>query len=170
MKIIKEYARKSDATKLANKLNKETEVGRHEVKTRKSGKFAVYDLKPPVGKKAAKKSSSSKPKTVKRAPSAAATSSSASAKATDKKELTTRDELPREKTNPVGDINPLRGKSTIQSPVSQVWEICEGFYKESEKRGEKISRKRVIDFCVSQGIAFYTARTQYQAWKTAQNI
>lgn len=43
--------------------------------------------------------------------------------------------------------------------VREVWDICE------ENKG--LARKDVIAICVGKGINFYTARTQYQAWKQA---
>lgn len=59
---------------------------------------------------------------------------------------------------PVSEIEVTR-KSTVKNPVQRVWEICE------EMRSSR--RKEVIAKCVDEGIAFYTARTQYQQWKAA---
>ena len=52
-----------------------------------------------------------------------------------------------------------RGKSQIAKPVSKVWAIA------SQMPGAR--RKDVVEAAVAQGIAFYTARTQYQAWHAA---
>jgi len=52
---------------------------------------------------------------------------------------------------------PARRKGAVR----EVWDICE------ECKGWK--RKDVIQYCVDQGINFYTARTQYQAWKQASD-
>jgi hypothetical protein len=50
-------------------------------------------------------------------------------------------------------------KSTTKNPCQTVWEICE------QNRDKK--RKEVLDACLAAGVAYYTARTQYQAWKAA---
>lgn len=50
-------------------------------------------------------------------------------------------------------------KSTASKPCSLVWEICE------QMKGAK--RKEVLAACVEQGVAYYTARTQYQQWLVA---
>lgn len=50
-------------------------------------------------------------------------------------------------------------KSTTSKPCSLVWEICE------QMKGAK--RKEVLAACVEQGVAYYTARTQYQQWLVA---
>lgn len=57
------------------------------------------------------------------------------------------------------DKAPIVHKSTIGSPCRVVWDIAE------EMEGEK--RKDVIAECVRKGIAFYTARTQYQKYREA---
>lgn len=49
--------------------------------------------------------------------------------------------------------------STIGSPCKAVWDMA------GDMPGAR--RKEVIAACVKAGIAFYTARTQYQQWKTA---
>lgn len=50
-------------------------------------------------------------------------------------------------------------KSKIQSPVSVCWDIFD------EHRN--LSRKDAMNLAIAAGVAFYTARTQYQAWKVA---
>lgn len=52
-------------------------------------------------------------------------------------------------------------KSRQKGAVAAVWEICEA--------NKDLSRKDVVGICVSHGINFYTARTQYQAWFKATN-
>lgn len=47
--------------------------------------------------------------------------------------------------------------SIVESPVKRVWEIADSM--------PDARRKDVIAACVDQGVAFYTARTQYQKWK-----
>ena len=54
---------------------------------------------------------------------------------------------------------PVLHKSTIGSPCRIVWDIAE------EMVGAK--RKDIIATCVEAGIAFYTARTQYQKYTEA---
>lgn len=49
--------------------------------------------------------------------------------------------------------------SEIESPCAKVWAIAEAM------QGER--RKDIIAACVDQGVAYYTARTQYQHWFTA---
>jgi hypothetical protein len=53
-------------------------------------------------------------------------------------------------------------KSTIESPTKAVWHIAD----EMHKANPNVARKTVIEECVRRGIAFYTARTQYQRWAT----
>jgi hypothetical protein len=53
-----------------------------------------------------------------------------------------------------------RNASTVESPVKRVWAIADSM--------PDAKRKDVIAACVEQGIAFYTARTQYQKWKQNQ--
>lgn len=50
-------------------------------------------------------------------------------------------------------------KSTAAKPCSLVLDICE------QRKGAK--RKEVLAACVEQGVAYYTARTQYQQWLVA---
>lgn len=53
----------------------------------------------------------------------------------------------------------LLHKSTIGSPCQVVWDIAE--------KMEGAKRKDVLAACVDAGIAFYTARTQYQKYREA---
>lgn len=51
--------------------------------------------------------------------------------------------------------------STVELPTKKVWHIADS----AEMKGK--SRKEVIEACVAAGIAYNTARTQYQQWFTA---
>ncbi len=53
-----------------------------------------------------------------------------------------------------------RNASTVESPVKRVWAIADSM--------PDAKRKDVIAACVAEGIAFFTARTQYQKWKQNQ--
>jgi hypothetical protein len=56
----------------------------------------------------------------------------------------------------------LRGKSSVEDPVAYVW------YKADEMTArEGARRKDVVEACIAQGVAYHTARTQYQSWFTA---
>lgn len=57
--------------------------------------------------------------------------------------------------------NKITRVSASKSPVKLAWEIY--------NRNPKLQRKDAINLAISKGIAFYTARTQYQAWRTAGN-
>lgn len=53
----------------------------------------------------------------------------------------------------------IRNKSEVESPCWLVWDTAD------KMKGSR--RKDVIAACVEKGVAFYTARTQYQLWLTA---
>jgi hypothetical protein len=53
-------------------------------------------------------------------------------------------------------------KSLLESPTKRVWSIAE----ELVAANPAITRKQVIAECERLGIAYYTARTQYQQWLT----
>jgi hypothetical protein len=55
--------------------------------------------------------------------------------------------------------------SSIAKPTKQVWHIAD----EMKAANPQVSRKEVQDECVRRGIASGTARTQYQAWKKAND-
>jgi len=116
MKLIKVYGRKSDATKLFNKLMNDNPKAELEVVTTKDKKFGVRE-KQVEAKKLSK-----------------------------------------------------RNRSKISGPCSKVWDICEAELVRCNDSKTPLSRKAVIEKCEGAGIAFYTARTQYQAWKTASGI
>ena len=54
-------------------------------------------------------------------------------------------------------------KSTIESPCFIVWDTADKMSKQGARR------KDVIAACVEKGVAFYTARTQYQLWLSSKN-
>lgn len=55
-------------------------------------------------------------------------------------------------------------KSTVDSPTKLVWHIADDMVAANKN----VSRKEVIMECERQGIAHFTARTQYQQWLTAK--
>lgn len=61
------------------------------------------------------------------------------------------------------DLSDINRKSSIEKPTKTVWRIAD----EMKKANKDVRRKEVIDECVKRGIAYYTARTQYQQWLTA---
>ena len=63
---------------------------------------------------------------------------------------------------------PHTRESTIERPCKQVWHIADAMAKAAGGH-DKLKRKEVLARCVASGIAFYTARTQYQLWLTIQN-
>lgn len=69
-----------------------------------------------------------------------------------------------------GDPILIIRKSATKNPVQVVWDIFDELKKRADAAGEKLSRKDSIAHAVSCGIAFYTARTQYQSWKTANKF
>jgi len=58
-----------------------------------------------------------------------------------------------------------RGKSTHEKPCMEVWNIAGVLFSADPK----VTRKEILEACSLAGIAFYTARTQYQLWRQAQN-
>lgn len=50
--------------------------------------------------------------------------------------------------------------STVERPTKLVWHIADEMFEANPE----VRRKDVIAECVNRGIAFYTARTQYQQW------
>lgn len=70
-------------------------------------------------------------------------------------------------TTPGGKVDrwPDRAKkSTISNPVKFVWDLAQ----EMVKADPTARRKDIIEAAINAGVAGYTARTQYQAWYTAQ--
>lgn len=63
------------------------------------------------------------------------------------------------KTKATGTGSKHQNVSTVVRPTTMVWEIAE------KMKGAK--RSEVLKACVEAGIAFNTARTQYQQWSMA---
>lgn len=63
----------------------------------------------------------------------------------------------------------LRGTSDIDSPVAVTWDTAEQMWAEAKENGEKPRRVDVVNAAIEKGVAYYTARTQYQAWFTHTN-
>lgn len=55
---------------------------------------------------------------------------------------------------------PYVQQSSIVRPCKQVWHIADAM--------PNATRKEVLKACIDAGIAFYTARTQYQQWSSVQ--
>jgi hypothetical protein len=73
-------------------------------------------------------------------------------------------DLPKaEKKAPTKKIE-VTNHSTIELPTKRVWHIAD----EMKAKDQNVRRKDVIAECVRQGVAFYTARTQYQQWLQVQ--
>lgn len=58
----------------------------------------------------------------------------------------------------------IKRKSDIARPTKAVWHIADEMFAANPQ----VRRKDVIAECVRRGIAFYTARTQYQLWLAAK--
>jgi len=64
----------------------------------------------------------------------------------------------------------LRGVSDVDAPCNLTWEIADKMWLEARDEGrDPPRRKDVITACRNAGIAYYTARTQYQSWFTHTN-
>lgn len=61
-------------------------------------------------------------------------------------------------------MNNPPNKSRVKSPVKYCWEI---FDKLKARLGPNLTRKYAIATAVDKGVAFYTARTQWQEWRRA---
>lgn len=58
----------------------------------------------------------------------------------------------------------VKHRSEIPRPTKTVWHIADQMHAENPN----VRRKDVIAECVRRGIAYYTARTQYQQWLAAR--
>lgn len=58
----------------------------------------------------------------------------------------------------------VTNKSTAERPCKLVWHIVD----EMKAANPEVKRKEVLAECVKRGVAFYTARTQYQQWLGVQ--
>ena len=54
----------------------------------------------------------------------------------------------------------VANKSTTERPCKRVWIIADDMLAANPE----VKRKDVIAACIAAGVAFYTARTQYQQW------
>lgn len=61
---------------------------------------------------------------------------------------------------PVAAKREILNHSTIERPTKRVWHIADDMLAANPE----VRRKDVIQACVDAGIAFFTARTQYQEW------
>lgn len=52
-------------------------------------------------------------------------------------------------------------KSVVEGPCLHVWNVAGTMYAEGSKRSE------IINKCIEDGVAYHTARTQYQKWFSA---
>lgn len=64
------------------------------------------------------------------------------------------------KPAPSPRVNAVNETSSVKKPTKLVWEIAQKMKEENPN----VRRKDVIAACQEAGIAFYTARTQYQLW------
>ena len=55
-------------------------------------------------------------------------------------------------------------KSTVPLPTKMARDIAEAMWQ----KNHNVTRRDVMSECVRQGIAFYTARTQYQLWSQSK--
>jgi len=55
-------------------------------------------------------------------------------------------------------------KSKIESPCGHVWAVAPKLYEKGLKRGQ------IIDQLIDDGIAYHTAKTQYQLWYSAYKL
>ena len=65
---------------------------------------------------------------------------------------------------PTGATDDVLHASSIESPCKAVWEIAD----EMKLSNPTAKRAVILAECVSRGIAYYTARTQYQQWREVQ--
>lgn len=75
-------------------------------------------------------------------------------------------EADRKANADAANVDPLRPRvSSIKLPTKKVWDIADKMFAEAAKNSAPSpKRKEVIDECVRQGIAYGTARTQFQHW------
>ena len=58
------------------------------------------------------------------------------------------------------EAKPIENRSTVESPCRLVWDLAD--------KMTGAARKDVIAAAQEKGVAFYTARTQYQLWRQVQ--
>lgn len=59
--------------------------------------------------------------------------------------------------------NPMP-RSTVLAPVAHAWSLYARMYAE---HGVALTRKQATEQAMADGVAYYTARTQYQLWRQA---
>lgn len=60
--------------------------------------------------------------------------------------------------------------SSIEKPTKKVWDIADSMIADAAAKGlPRPTRAEIQDECVRRGIATGTSRTQYQAWKKAND-
>lgn len=65
----------------------------------------------------------------------------------------------------VNTLKANRDQSIVDKPVKRVHEIASQMYQQAlDEQKPEPRRKDVMQACVDAGIAYYTARTQYQVW------
>lgn len=61
-----------------------------------------------------------------------------------------------------------KGKSTLAMPVAVVWAYCINAIASAKAEGKSTpARKDLVNGCIANGVAYYTARTQVQAYLKA---
>ena len=73
-----------------------------------------------------------------------------------------------ETPKPKAPKGPILRISEIDRPCKRVWWIADEMMAAAGGLAN-LRRKDVLARCIAEGIAFYTARTQYQQWLTIQN-
>jgi hypothetical protein len=59
---------------------------------------------------------------------------------------------------------PIVRRSDFSGVCKFVHAVAAQMHAEAEENGTTVSRKDVVAACIDQGVASYTARTQYQKW------
>lgn len=59
-------------------------------------------------------------------------------------------------------VNPMP-KSTVSNPVQVAWQLYAALY---QQHGPALTRTQACNAAMAAGVAYYTARTQYQLWRT----
>lgn len=69
---------------------------------------------------------------------------------------------------PVATPTQKKGKSSIPFPVAYVWILCHNAFAKAQQAGTAApSRKSLVAQAISDGVAYYTSRTQVQAYLKA---
>lgn len=103
-----------------------------------------------------------KPKTkAKQKPKAKAPGKGKAKKPAEKPKAKAKAAKPKAKAAKQEDI---RRASEIENPVQHVWNVCEEMYAADNN----VRRRDILARLDGEGVAFYTARTQYQRWYAAR--